>query len=114
MTKSLKISLTVLVIALIALGAIKIGKSAGQHRADQDLERVQLIWPGVLSMPDADRAFLVGLAITCDLYKSPVERGAVIDCLRSAANNPNPTLPVGFDKAAAPEKFESMLKAASK
>lgn len=46
-------------------------------------QQLGLVWPGIASMPEQDRAFLVELAHTCNLTLREPVRAEVIDCLRS-------------------------------
>lgn len=110
MATSTKLSLAVLGLALIVAVLVFLGRTAGESAAVADKERLSLVWPGLMDMPQADRAFLVGLAMTCKLGREPVAADAVVACLRRAAIDTNPTLPVGVDKPSAPGKLETMLR----
>jgi len=54
------------------------------------MERLAVVWPGVAGMPEPDRAFLVELALTCNVVERKAVRAEVIDCLRSAAGKLHP------------------------
>lgn len=72
-------------------------------------ERLLRVWPSLMDMPLSDQAFVVGLAMTCNLETRPVAKDEVVACLRAAAVDPEPTLPNGFDRTGAPAKLEAML-----
>lgn len=78
-----------------------------------DRERLMILWPGFMSMPQHDRALLAGLAMTCQLGKQPVEEAPVIACLRDAATNRNAVLPKGVDSQDAQARLETLLKESS-
>lgn len=89
------------------------GRIVGQNRGSADAAvakaRLQLIWPSVMEMPAADRALLVGLAMTCRVQdRSPVA-GAVADCLRSAIDDPHPLLPAGVGREQARRRLEALM-----
>lgn len=82
----------------------------GGQSAQADLERLRILWPGVESMQEHDRALLAGLSLTCLLGKQPVEEAAVIACLRDAAINPHALLPKGVDNQDAQARLETLLR----
>lgn len=51
------------------------------------MEQLALVWPGIASMPEQERAFLVELAHTCNLTTREPVRAEVVDCLRSVKVN---------------------------
>lgn len=111
MAKARKLALGAVVAGVVLAAASHIAHRAGEETAAKDKERLALLWPSIMDMPLDDRAFLVGLAMTCGLHRQPVEKAAIVLCLRSAATDPGATLPVGFDWARASAKLESMLPA---
>ena len=64
-------------------------------------ERLALVWPGIAAMPEQERAFLVELALTCNVSTREPVRAEVLDCLRSVKMN-----------AAATERLERLVKQA--
>lgn len=77
------------VLALAVFGFFGARYMLGAH-SETTLERIALVWPGVAAMPEADRAFLVELALTCNVVERQPVRAEVVDCLRSAAGKMQP------------------------
>lgn len=104
---------TALGIALLAaigfVVATKIGHKAGADAAALARDRLQLVWPSLMTMPEEDRALIVGLAMTCELERQPLEPRDVVACLRSAAADPHAMLPKGVDQARAQARLEQLL-----
>lgn len=98
----------VMIVLMLAVGAY-IGRTAGERDAEASKERLSLLWPAVMDLPQQDRGFLAGLAMTCRLSAKEVEKEAVIACLRSAVRDPDAVLPKDIDKSAAPARLEQML-----
>ncbi|WP_157056051.1 hypothetical protein [Candidatus Burkholderia verschuerenii] len=90
--------------------ATKVGHNAGEADAELAKKRLELVWPSFMSMPDSDRALVVGLAMTCNLARRPADAGQVVACLRSAASDPNATLPNGTDRNAVPARLDALLR----
>ncbi len=86
-----------------------LGREAGRSAGEQAKARLQLALPTFDSLPDDDRALLVGLAMTCKLEDRPAQVGEVVTCLREAATDPHVILPKGVDKAADPGRLEQLL-----
>lgn len=93
------------VFALSLVGA----NLAGRGAAQADIERLEEVWPFLDRLPESDRAFLAGLAMTCKLHRRSSERGEVVDCLRTAATDPDAILPSSVSQADAASKLEQML-----
>jgi len=51
------------------------------------MDQLALVWPGIATMPEGERAFLVELAHTCNLTTREPVRAEVVDCLRSVKVN---------------------------
>jgi hypothetical protein len=51
------------------------------------MDQLALVWPGIATMPEQERAFLVELAHTCNLTTREPVRAEVVDCLRSVQVN---------------------------
>lgn len=79
--------LGVLVVAgLVAVATMTfIGRSMGKRAAEEGLERVLLLWPDLMSMPQHDRGRIAGAAMLCNVHKVPVDRVPVVQCLREGA-----------------------------
>lgn len=99
--------------ALLIAGALLLastaGRSAGERAASQSKARLQLVWPSIMDMPFADRALLVGLAMTCHLEDRPAVAADVVSCLRDAADDPRAVLPKGVDRDTARARLEKLL-----
>lgn len=104
-------NLAIWIVCLIFAGAgtVFIGNFSGKHVADEVISRLQVLWPSVLSFPETDRAFLAGLSMTCHLNEKEKVRETIIECLRSAANNPNALLPKGDSPSDANDRLERLL-----
>lgn len=74
------VSVLIFIAALMVLG-----HSAGKAMAEKDIERVQLLWPDILAMPEHDRARIVHSAMACNLSRKPLQVEAVAECLRNGA-----------------------------
>lgn len=102
-----------LVIAAVAVAgsavALKIAHTAGADAGGRAKDRLQMVWPSLMAMPDQDRALIVGLAFSCRLEQRPAEPREIVACLREAAADPNATVPKGIDKASVPAKLEQLL-----
>lgn len=112
----MKVNATV-AIAAVAIAATvggivanKIGRNAGEADAELAKQRLELVWPSFMSMPDSDRALVVGLAMTCKLSSRPADAGQVVACLKSAADDPNAFLPKGTDRSAVPARLDALLR----
>ncbi|MBA9869741.1 hypothetical protein D7S79_08525 [Ralstonia insidiosa] len=95
---------------LLTAGGAFLGHQAGSSAGERAKERLQLVLPAIDSLPEHDRALLVGLAMTCKLENRPAEVDEVVACLRDAANDPDAFLPKGVDKGAVPGRLEQLLQ----
>ncbi|HDV6371641.1 TPA: hypothetical protein ACK3Q6_007823 [Burkholderia cepacia] len=93
------IAVAVTIAATLAAGyaVTQYARKLGAENGRRSLERVQLIWPAIRSMPDRDRALIAGLAMTCHVEKRPAVASEVAACLRDAVADPNLQLPKGMD-----------------
>ena len=111
MTKTMKVALLIPSLVVVLAAAVFVGKKMGTGDGGKAKERLQLVWPSIMEMPEVDRAFIVGLAMTCRLQQRPAAASETIACLREAANDPDATLPKGFDQSRASTKLEDLLRA---
>lgn len=102
------------IVAVLLAASVYIGQRAGAAAANDARVRLELVWPSVMEWPEADRAFVVGLAMTCQLDTRPATREATIACLREAAADPDATLPIGVSPAEAPARLDAVLKQGSR
>ncbi|MDC6127262.1 hypothetical protein PPH41_04555 [Burkholderia gladioli] len=86
-----------------------VGRSQGLAVGEADKARLQLIWPSLMSMPKDDRALLVGLAMTCNLQRTPLDASDVADCLRKGVDDSNVMLPKGIERDQARSRLEVLL-----
>jgi len=99
-----------LISGLIATAlAAAVGQWAGHEQAHADIEKLELVWPDVLRLPQDDRALLAGLAMSCRLARKPADRKDVIECLREAMDSPEPLLPKGVSRDAASMRLDALL-----
>lgn len=105
--------LTGAVLAIVlGVAIIWIGRNAGEHAAEATKTRLELIWPDLMTMPANDRALLAGLSMTCRMERRPVDKEAVIACLREAATDPDAHLPKIVKPSEASTQLESLLRTA--
>ena len=76
------LSLFLVLAALAVFGFFGAKYMLGSHKEDTN-QQLGIVWPGIATMPEPDRAFLVELAHTCNLTMRQPVRAEVIDCLRS-------------------------------
>ena len=58
--------------------------------ADKTLDRLAVVWPAIETMPEPERAFLVELALICNVAEREAVRAEVVACLRSSAEKMTP------------------------
>lgn len=90
---------------------VTIGQQAGREDAARSRERLEMVWPALMTMPENDRALLVGLAMTCQLAQRPPLADQVIACLREAAGDPKAMVPNTIEREQAPARLEDFIKA---
>lgn len=88
---------------------IKLSHRAGAEAGALAKDRLQLVWPSLMTMPDEDRALIVGLAMSCRLEQRPAQSSDVVTCLREAAADPHAILPKDIDQTTARERLERLL-----
>lgn len=93
------LSLIVFLVVLALFGVVGAKYMLSSH-SESTTQQLGIVWPGIASMPEPDRAFLTELALTCNVAARPAERAQVVDCLRSATA----TLPPG-----SAERLERLL-----
>lgn len=103
----------VAVALLVGVIALAVGWTGGQGAAKASIERLEVLWPSIMTAPERDRAFLAGLSMTCRLHEKPIDRSAVTACLQAAVVDPDVMLPKGELKADAPKRLNELLSVAS-
>jgi hypothetical protein len=75
------------VIAMIAFGLfiIALGYYLGNLASEKSRARIELIFPYFAQMEKSDRVIIVRSAMECNLSGMPVQREAVMECLRQGA-----------------------------
>jgi hypothetical protein len=78
----------VLAAVTLAAAATGVGYYGGRLAAQESIERLEVVWPGVMGLGDRDRAALAGSALYCKLNLLPVgsTRVEVFSCLRAGAS----------------------------
>jgi hypothetical protein len=66
---------------------------AGEAQANQEVQRLDLVFGNVLALPERDRLLLAVLSSHCKLHTRPPVRNETIHCLRGAAAAPALRLP---------------------
>lgn len=107
----MKINKWVLMIALgvIILVGSMLARDLGKAHAEASLQRLELVWPDVMAMPERDRALLASLGFTCSLNKVELDREKIIQCLQSALVD-EPTLPKGMAMEQATERLAELIE----
>lgn len=100
----------VAVFATLLPVATWVGRTAGREDGKRAIERVQLVWPSILSMPTEDRALIASLGMQCRLQDRPLVANEVIACLRGAAADPDTNFPTGVDRRAAQARLNELLR----
>lgn len=97
MRRHLTFALLVFVfVALFGMLVWHFGAASGRADATAVKERLNLIFPDVMAMPELDRAFLASLSMHCRLSQRRPDREETIRCLRDAAKSPSTLLPKGI------------------
>lgn len=81
------LSLFLVLAALAAFGFLGARYMLSEHSASTE-RQLGLVWPGIATMAEADRAFLTELAHTCNMTIREPVRAEVVDCLRSVKLTP--------------------------
>lgn len=55
--------------------------------SESTMDQLRVVWPAIAAMPEPERAFLVELALTCNVVTRQPVRAEVVDCLRSVEMN---------------------------
>lgn len=77
------LSLVLFLVVLAVFGVIGAKYMLGSH-SESTMSQLALVWPGIETMPEPERGFLVELALTCNAAAHPAVRAEVLACLRSA------------------------------
>lgn len=68
---------------LVGMVAVGVGRYLGESSAREAQQRLFLLWPELMAMPQEDRALLALLAVECRLTVQPEGRASTVACLRS-------------------------------
>lgn len=71
--------------ALILVGLFFFARYAGERAAKADIERIELLVPNVLGLPQEDRVLFATLSLECNLQSKPLAAYEVEPCLTEAA-----------------------------
>jgi hypothetical protein len=102
------ISLLVGLVLIAGLG-ISIGRLTGKSDGIASRQRLEIVWPDLMQMPDQDRALLAGLALTCHVQDRNKEQAAVLECLHEALEDEHPRLPYGMDRKQARDRLNHLI-----
>ncbi|WP_371438344.1 hypothetical protein [Polaromonas sp.] len=85
--KTRTVVITCICTAAVLIGAALIyaGRVTGDKLGDVISDRLTLLWPDMMALPEPDRALLVMLSLECNMYAVPAEPAAVRGCLAAAA-----------------------------
>lgn len=104
--------LVIIALAIVAVSLIFIAFREGKNDGAASIERIELLWPEFMSMPEQDRALLGGLALTCRLERRAATPGDVENCLLEGAESSSPILPSGMSKEQASVELKRLLSMA--
>jgi hypothetical protein len=79
-----------LVLALLAIFGFLGARYMLNKHSSATTSQLAIVWPHIETMPAQERAFLVELALTCNVAKREPVRTEVIDCLRSTTAKMQP------------------------
>jgi hypothetical protein len=96
-------------VALIAGLGISIGRLVGKSDGIASRQRLEIVWPGLMQMPDQDRALLAGLALTCHMQDRIKDAAAVLECLHEGLDDDHPRLPYGMDRKQAQDRLNQLI-----
>lgn len=108
----------ILTLLIVVAGAVWCGfYFYGQHQAAQARDSLEAVWPGLMDMPERDRAVIVGLAYTCKLkgntgHDRAANRARIVQCLHDAGGDPNALLPNGVTREQAARTLDRLLSEA--
>ncbi len=71
---------------LVGMAAVWVGRYLGESSAREAQQRLSLLWPELMAMPQEDRALLALLALECRLTVQPEGRASTVACLRSVTS----------------------------
>ncbi|WP_321817018.1 MULTISPECIES: hypothetical protein [unclassified Paraburkholderia] len=95
-------------VSLIVGAAPFLGRFSGTNDGIAARERLELVWPDLMQMPDRDRALLAGLALTCQLEDRVKEQAAVRECLQDAVDSQDARLPYGMNRKEAEARLNQI------
>lgn len=96
-----------IVTGVIILFGSMLARDLGKVHAEAARQRLELVWPDLMSMPESDRALLASLGYTCSLEKVELERDEIIGCLQGAMLE-DPKLPKGMTKDQAAKRLTEL------
>lgn len=83
------LSLVAGLVALAIFGFFGAKTMLGKHSASTN-EQLAIVWPNIETMPAPERAFLVELALTCNVAARQPLRADIIDCLHTTTRQMQP------------------------
>lgn len=98
-----------IVLTVGGFSVVRYARHIGNQEGERSIERLALVWPSIMAMPQEDRAMLAELSLSCRLQDRPAVKSAIITCLEEAAADPNAILPKGFDQRSAKARLRVLL-----
>jgi len=108
-SKRTLVLVSVVVLAAGGLAAVSLTRQLGNKDGERAIERLSLVWPSIMTMPQEDRALLAGLSLSCRLQDRPAVKSSVVACLEDAASDPHSALPKGLDQRSAQARLRVLL-----
>ena len=90
MNKPPSIRSLILFLVLLAIFGVFGAKYMLNKHSASTTDQLAIVWPDIAGMPAQERAFLVELALTCNVVARQPVRAEVIDCLRSTTAQMQP------------------------
>lgn len=112
MTLHRRTVLVALGFAALLLVVVALPRFAGRAGGEAALERLQLVWPDYMEMPEADRAVIAGLAFQCGMDRVEKRADAVLACLQEAAASDDPNFPMDVTMDEGRERLAGLLSQA--
>lgn len=98
-----------IVAGVIILFGSLLARDLGKAHAQASLQRLEFVWPNVMTMPERDRALLATLGFTCSLREVEFDHAKIIQCLQSALLG-EPSLPEGMTMDQAIERLAELIE----
>jgi len=99
-----------MLVSLLAVGiGVFIARVGGDRDGIASRERLEIVWPNLMQMPDQDRALLAGLAMSCHLHDRDPDQASVLGCLKEAVESEHPFFPNSMDRKQAQDRLNQLI-----